>query len=136
MCKVINKKIKNDPEEDECEAFFISSTTDSQLEKYRNDAITLLGDLVANANSEDLKKYEEDMLNDYRSHIKAVLPPWWHNVMWSVLASFIFSAMGLLFYHIGKNQITDSSVQKIELSIKADSTYHIEPAIIEKKLTK
>lgn len=94
MCKVINKKIKNDPEEDECEAFFISSTTDSQLEKYRNDAITLLGDLVANANSEDPKKYEEDMFNDYRSHIKAVLPPWWHNGMWSVFSFIYFFGYG------------------------------------------
>lgn len=128
----IKKKYDREPTQEECDSFFISSTTTSQLDKYTNDAESLLSDVVANTQTEEIKKYEKDMLYEYQNNIKKVLPPWWQNVLWSVIASFIFSALGLLAYHIGKNQMQDSPKQTIELLLKADSVTSAKTSIPSK----
>lgn len=44
----IQEEYKREPTDEECSSFFISSTTDSQIIKYRNDASSLLSEVVAN----------------------------------------------------------------------------------------
>lgn len=116
----IQEKYNREPTDEECSAFFISSTTESQLAKYRNDAESLLSEVVANTNAEEVKGYEEEMLASYQTNIKECLPPWWHNVIWSVIASFIFSALGIFFYYLGVTE-KQSAPQQIELKISTDS---------------
>lgn len=116
----IQDKFDREPTDEECSAFFITSTTDSQIVKYRNDAESLLSDVVANTSAEELESFEEEMLASYQANIRQCLPPWWHNVLWSVIASFIFSALGIFFYYLGVTE-RQSTPQQIELKIGKDS---------------
>lgn len=81
--------------------------------------------MVARTSTAEISRIEEEMLRKYQDNIKKVLPPWWHSVLWSVIASFIFSGIGLFFYHIGKkdNQeyLFSQPAKKLEIVLKADS---------------
>ena len=112
----IKEEEKREPTEDECNAFFKASTTESQLAQYRNDAESILSDVVANTTNEELKNFEKEMLADYETRIKKCLPPWWHNVICSVIASFIFSGMGIFFYYSGITK-EKATPQQIEIKI-------------------
>lgn len=112
----IKKEKGQDPTEEECNAFFKASTTESQLAKYRNDAQSILSDVVANTTNEELERYEREMLADYERRIKKCLPPWWQNVFWSVIASFIFSGMGIFFYYLGITE-KQSAPQQVEIRV-------------------
>lgn len=116
----IQEENKREPTDEECSSFFISSTTDSQIIKYRNDASSLLSEVVANTTAEELDRYESEMLASYESSIKKCLPPWWHNVLWSVLASFVFAGLGIFFYYLGLTE-KQSTPQQVELKISTDS---------------
>lgn len=112
----IKEEEGREPNDADCNAFFKASTTQSQLVKYRNDAQTILSDVVANTTNEELGRFEQEMLTDYENRIKKCLPPWWHNVLWSVIASFIFSGIGLFFYYLGISEKKSKS-QPIEIRI-------------------
>lgn len=68
----IKEKEGREPTDDECKTFFDASTTESQLVKYRNDAQSILSDVVANTTNEELERYEREMLADYERRIKKV----------------------------------------------------------------
>lgn len=110
-----------DPTEDECKIFFKASTTESQLAKYRNDAQSILSDVVANTTNEELERYEQEMLADYEKRIKKCMPPWWQNVIWSVIASFIFSGLGIFFYYLGITQ-KQSTPQQLEIKVSTNDS--------------
>lgn len=127
----IKEEEHREPTEEECSAFFKASTTESQLAKYRNDAESILSDVVANTVNEELKSFEGEMLADYETRIKRCLPPWWHNVAWSVIASFIFSGLGIFFYYLGMTE-KQSTPQQIEIKVVPndsipDSTIQVSP---------
>lgn len=129
----IKTKLDREPTDEECHAFFVSSTTESQLLKYRNDAQALLSEVVANTTSEELERYESEMLAKYQSNIKQCLPPWWENVLWSVVASFVFSGMGIFFYYMGITQKqSDPSPQSVELKIVHDTIQTNVPLLYDK----
>lgn len=117
----IKEEEGREPSQEECTAFFKASTTDSQLAKYINDAKSILSDVVANTTNEELERYEQEMLADYENRIKKCLPPWWHNVIWSVIASFIFSGMGIFFYYLGVTE-KQSTPQQIEIKITTNDS--------------
>jgi hypothetical protein len=117
----IKEEEGREPSQEECTAFFKASTTDSQLTKYINDATSILSDVVANTTNEELERYEREMLADYEERIKKCLPPWWHNVIWSVIASFIFSGMGIFFYYLGVTE-KQSTPQQIEIKITSNDS--------------
>lgn len=112
----IKEEEERDPTNEECQIFFKASTTQSQLAKYKNDAQTILSDVVANTTNEELERYEREMLTDYEKNIKKCLPPWWQNVLWSVVASFIFSGMSIFFYHLGITQ-KQPTQQPLEIKV-------------------
>ena len=91
------------------------------ITKYINDATSILSDVVANTTNEELERYEREMLADYEERIKKCLPPWWHNVIWSVIASFIFSGMGIFFYYLGVTE-KQSTPQQIEIKITSNDS--------------
>lgn len=120
------KRSKNrEPTDEECEVFFAASMADSQINKYRSEAKTLLSEVVANTKKEEIEQFEAEMLSNYQENIKNCLPPWWQNVLWSVIASFIFSGMGLFFYYMGVSEKGESPVNEVILRIETDSTTHI-----------
>lgn len=117
----IKEKEGREPTKDECKIFFNASTTESQLVKYRNDAQSILSDVVANTTNEELERYEQEILADYENRIKKCMPPWWHNVIWSVIASFIFSGLGIFFYYLGITQ-KQSIPQQLEIKITTNDS--------------
>lgn len=110
-----------DPNKKEYKIFFKASTTKSQLIKYRNDAQSILSDVVANTTNEELEHYEREMLAGYEKSIKKCLPPWWQNVIWSVVASFIFSGLGIFFYYLGITQ-KQSAPQQLEIKVSINDS--------------
>lgn len=49
------------------------------------------------------------------------MPPWWYNVICSVIASFIFSGLGIFFYYLGITQ-KSSTPQKLEINISTNDS--------------
>lgn len=113
-----------DPNDDECASFFVSSTTESQLKKYRNDAEALLSDMVMNAAGEEIQEYEREMLREYQDNIKKALPSNTKSVLLSVLAAFIFSLIAGMFFFLGSTseKTTNSIVQKTMERINSSTT--------------
>nr|DAZ05552.1 MAG TPA: hypothetical protein [Caudoviricetes sp.] len=120
----IKETKKRDPNDEECESFFVSSTTESQLKKYRNDAETLLSDMVMNAAGEEIQEYEKEMLRDYQNNIKKVLPSNTKSVLLSVFAAFIFSVIAGMFFFLGSTseKTTNSIVQKVMKGMSSTAT--------------
>lgn len=108
------------PTQEECHSFFVSSTTDSQLNKYRDQAETLLYSMVVNVAGEDLDKRENDMLKDYQNNIKAVLPSNKKTIALSVISSLIFSFILAIFFILGQTseRSTNASVSKMIQNVK------------------
>ena len=91
-----------EPSDDECESFFMSAITQTQLDNYHKKAESIFSSIVSTTTNSQIKDIEENMTKEYQRHIREALPPWWHNVLWSVIASFIFSLMGMFFYYQGR----------------------------------
>jgi hypothetical protein len=91
-----------EPSDDECESFFMSAITDTQLDNYHKKAEGVVSSIVTMTANIRISGIEEKMTKEYQRHIREALPPWWHNVLWSVIASFIFSLMGMFFYYQGR----------------------------------
>ena len=91
-----------EPSDDECESFFMSAITDTQLDNYHKKAEGIFSSIVSTITNSQIDDIEEKMTKEYKRHIREALPPWWHNVLWSVIASFIFSLMGMFFYYQGR----------------------------------
>lgn len=90
-----------EPNEEEWEAFWVSSNTDSQLSKYVSHADSIIASFVLTTAGEQIKDAERKMLEEYRENIKAVLPSNWKTIGLSVLGSFIFSAVVTLALILG-----------------------------------
>lgn len=96
------KSIHNrEPNDEEWEAFAVSSNTDSQLSKYISHADSIIASFVMNTAGEQIKDSERKMLEEYRENIRAVLPSNWKTIGLSVLGSFIFSAVITLALILG-----------------------------------
>lgn len=121
----IKEEKGQDPTDAECNAFFKASTTESQLAKYRNDAQSILSDVVANTTKEELERYEREMLagyeesirkeievfernmlDKYKTGIKEVLPSnkknFWLSFFAGILSAFVFSLIAALFFILGE----------------------------------
>lgn len=111
----IKEKEERDPSDEECNAFFISSTTDSQIAKYRADAESLVSEMVMNVTGEEIQQYEKEMLRDYQNKIKEVLPSNTKSVFLSIAGAFAFSIIAGLFYFIGgtSEKVTQENTLKV-----------------------
>ena len=89
----IKREHGREPSEEEWHVFSISTNTESQLNKYISQADNTLATFVMNTAGEQIKTSERQMLEQYQSNIKAVLPSNWKTIGLSVLSSFIFSAV-------------------------------------------
>ena len=75
----VKRSKEREPTDEECEVFFAASMADSQINKYRSEAKTLLSEVVANTKKEEIEQFEAEMLSNYQENIKNCLPPWWQN---------------------------------------------------------
>ncbi|WP_071145768.1 hypothetical protein [Bacteroides ihuae] len=116
----IKEREHRDPNDDECNSFFVASTTESQLKKYRNDAEAVLSDIVMNAAGEELEQYEQEMLKDYQANIKAALPSNTKTIILSVVSSLLFSFILAIFFVLGQTseKSTNDSVEKMIQKIR------------------
>lgn len=62
----IKEENKREPTQEECNSFFAASTTESQLNNYRNQAEALLSETVANIANEELGRFEDEMVRNYK----------------------------------------------------------------------
>lgn len=103
-------KIKEDnnrePTQYEYNSFFAASTTESQLNNYRNQAEALLSETVANIANEELGHFEDEMVRNYKNEIKDCIPGNWKTFFVSVVAggvsAFLFAIIAGVFYFIGE----------------------------------
>lgn len=100
-------KIKDEqgrePSDGEFNSFISASTTESQLKNYRSQAETMLSEMVGNIANEELRRYEDEMLRNYKSEITSCLPSNKKTVWLSIAASFIASllfSLSLVVYKI------------------------------------
>lgn len=104
--EVINKikaKKGHEPSAEECETFFLTSTTETQLDSYRSQAETILSETVANIAFEQVRAEEERMLRDYKENIKSCLPSktrtFWISVAAGVVSAILVSlTVGISYF--------------------------------------
>lgn len=104
------EKIKSDtghdPTEAECQAFYSTSTTDSQLKNYRIQAETMISETISSVAQEELTDFEQEMYKNYLSGIKSCIPSNWSSFGFSVLAgvvsTLVFTVIAGIFYFIGE----------------------------------
>lgn len=87
----IKDKYNREPNEEEWNAFMVSSNTESQLKKYTSWAETTIATFVMKVAGEQIKQSEKAMLENYQNNIKAVLPSNFKTVFLGVLGSLVFS---------------------------------------------
>ena len=102
----IKDEYKRDPTEEECKSFSAASTTESQLKNYRGQAETLLSEMVGNIANEELTRYEDEMLRNYKKEISACLPSnkrtFWLSIIAGIISTLLFSVIAGIFYFVGE----------------------------------
>lgn len=102
----IKEENKREPTQEECNSFFAASTTESQLNNYRNQAEALLSETVANIANEELGRYEDEMVRNYKKEIRDCIPGNWKTFFVSVgagvVSAFLFAIIAGVFYFIGE----------------------------------
>ena len=104
------EKIKADtghnPTDDDCQAFYSTCTTDSQLGHYRMQAEAMLSETISSIAREELTNYEREMHRNYKSEIKSCIPSNWSSFGFSVLAGVVstlaFTVIASIFYFVGE----------------------------------
>lgn len=110
----IKEECQREPLSEECRSFFVASTTPSQLEKYRNQAETMLSEMVGNIAQSELSQYEVTMLKNYKKELSSCIPSNWStfglSVLSGILSAFLFAVIAGIFYFIGET--SDKSTQE------------------------
>ena len=108
-----------EPSLDACNAFANSSCTPTQIKQYRDSAETLLQKMTMEAAREEIDKFENNLLKDYRAELRQAVrdeqPRWWHSVLWSVIGALVFSLIVALFVFIGSTSEKTTSDRVNEL---------------------
>ncbi len=95
-----------EPTAEECETFFLTSTTETQLDSYKSQAETILSETVANIAFEQVRAEEEKMLRDYKENIKSCLPSktrtFWNSVAAGVVSAILVSSTVGLSYFLAR----------------------------------
>ncbi|HCC53271.1 MAG TPA: hypothetical protein DEQ30_15510 [Porphyromonadaceae bacterium] len=119
------EKYKREPNDSECEVFFLTSTTTDQLQKYRNQAEILVSEIVSNTTLEEIQNFESDMLSNYEEKIenavKRNVPSNTKSLIigicGSLIGAIILTVMTLFFYFWG-NTIDKDRMKDVQEIIK------------------
>ncbi len=109
-----------DPSEDACKTFAMTSCAESAINQYRETAESLLQQLTLTAAREEINAFEADMLKQYRSEIssalsegkdaclrdfgkeiKAHIPGWWSSFGASLAGAFVFAILLYIGFLLG-----------------------------------
>lgn len=114
-----------DLSEDEIKAFIAFSSTESQLDKYRLQGESILSEMISTIENDELVRFEERMLKEYKQNIKSVLPSKLESVALSMLAAFLFSVMVGVFFFLtdtsekSVKENTEQIIQAVQKEIKS-----------------
>ncbi len=101
----VRKDTGKDPTEFDIKAFIINSSTESQINSYREQATRILMDLVANVTEEQIKQVSDEMLQNYEEKIRAAVkketPGWLKTVGLNILGAFAFSIIVTIIFILG-----------------------------------
>lgn len=102
----IKREQGREPSDEECKSFFAASMTDSQLRNYRSQAETMLSEMVGNVATEELARYEDDMLRNYKNEISSCIPSnkmtFVISILAGVVSTLLFTVIAGVFYFIGE----------------------------------
>jgi hypothetical protein len=110
---------KREPNDSEFEVFFLVSTTLDQLRKYRDQAETLVSELVSNTILEEIQSFENDMLNKYEekiekavknnvpSNTKSIIIGTGSSIIGAIILSIVMIGFYLYGNTIDKNRLED-----------------------------
>lgn len=126
----VKAKHNREPNEEEWNAFLISSNTEGQIRKYESWAENTIATFVMDVAGEQIKQSEKLMLENYQENIRAVVPSNLKTVLLGVLGSFIFSIIITLALILGafsekdKAEIVHKIVeeQRIETSAQQETS--------------
>lgn len=95
----------NEPTEEAIRAFIQSSSTDSQIKKYRAEAESILSDVVINVTREQINQAEREMLDSYQTKIREAVkeetPGKGQTIFLNVVGTALFSVIITLVFIIG-----------------------------------
>ena len=125
------EKHKREPDESECEVFFLTSTTETQIAKYKYEALNLISEIVSDTTSEEIRKAELEMLTDYQSKIGNVLDgklpsntkTFFIGLGGSIVGAFVIGVLSVLFYLFGlttdktNKALIENNAENIQKSI-------------------
>lgn len=122
------RKIKSEqnrePETADFESFCAASTTKSQLSSYRNQAEAMLSETLGNIADAELRRYEEEMLKNYRKEISSCIPSnistFTTSIIAGVVSTLLFTLVAGIFYFIGET--SDRSTRNKTLDLMENVT--------------
>ena len=103
------KKKGSAPTDADIENFIMSSVTQSQLEKYRESANTILSETVADAVQDEMGRMSLDFQNVIEPVVKKHSSSWIKTVLLNVIGSFVFSIILVIIFLFGYT--TESSLR-------------------------
>ena len=103
------KKKGSAPTDADIENFIMSSVTQSQLEKYRESANTILSETVADAVQDEMGRMSLDFQNVIEPVVKKHSSSWIKTVLLNVIGSFVFSIILVIIFLLGYT--TESSLR-------------------------
>lgn len=124
----IKDEQKRDPTDEECNSFFIASTTSSQLDKYRSQAENMLLEMAGNITDNELKQYESEMLRNYKKEISSCVPSnlktFGNSIVAGIVSAFLFAVIAGMFYFIGEtsDRSTHNKTKELIEKLKVQDT--------------
>ena len=101
----VRKETGEEPTEADINAFILNSSTESQIDSFREQAGRILMDLVANVTEEQIKQASDEMLQNYEEKICAAVkketPSWIKTVGLNILGAFAFSILVTIVFILG-----------------------------------
>lgn len=134
---ITNYKEQHDgtaPSDKDLESFIISSTTDSQLEKYKECAGSLLSETVMSMAGDHIDHYEDDMLRDYQKYIKKCLPSSGKTILLNMVATLLFSlilGIGYFILSTSEKKTKDNTEQFMNVIKPAQSGVEVDSITIK-----
>lgn len=95
----------DEPTEEAIKAFIQSSSTDSQIKKYRAEAEGILSDVVINVTREQINQTEREMLDSYQAKIRQAVkdetPGKGQTIFLNIIGTALFSVIITIIFIIG-----------------------------------
>ena len=118
------------PTDADIENFIMSSVTQSQLEKYKESAYTILSETVADAVQDEMGRMSFDFQNAIEPVIKKHSSSWGKTVFLNVIGSFVFSIILVIVFLFGYT--TENSLRNKTKAV-VETIHGIQPDSIQTK---